>query len=334
MIDGPSVQTEAATDAPAPKSVSEKAADFENFLDMDEEDDSPEASEENAAEEGDDLELDEGEEADEEPEPEAPAIDVPASLNAEEKKVFAQLPPEAQQAWAASETRRNQQVQEATTKAAEKERNAQTALERADAEASVHYAAQLKVFADNFRPQMPDPQLAQLDPMRYIAEEAQWKAQSAQFDMLEQQIAAIRDEAVGKTAEIDMRSRFADLLTVPELANPETRETHVKWAREVVTEIGLDPDAFEMNADSTDFKSLKKVDDWRQKAAKYDAAMSRKMQKVSAARGKSLRPNAAPQAPSRAANADQAWQRVKSAGKNKAQRDQAAADWFEAAGIL
>lgn len=334
MIDS-AVNTEAATDAPAPKSVSEKAADFENYLFGDEEEDNSTGEDQTEGEEADeDLDLDDEEQADDEPEPEAPAIDVPASLNAEEKKVFAQLPPEAQQAWADSENRRNQQVQDATTKAAAKERDAQTALERADAQAAVHYAAQLKAWADTFRPQMPDPQLAYEDPARYIAEKAHYDAQTAQFQDLEQQIASVRDEAFGKAAQIDQRTRVADLMSVPELANPETRDSHVKWAREVVSELGLDPDAFEQNADSTDFKSLKRVDEWRTKAAKYDAAMSRQMQKVRASKGRNLRPNAAPQAPSRAAQTDQAWQKVKNAGKNKAQRDSAAAEWLESAGYL
>jgi hypothetical protein len=335
MTDGPSAVAEAATDAPAPKSVSEKAADFENYLFGDEEDDdSPEQDQTEGDEAEEELDLADEEQAGEEDEPDVPAIDAPASLNAEEKKVFAQLPAEAQQAWADSENRRNQQVQDATTKAAAKERDAQTALERADAQAAVHYAAQLKAWADTFRPQMPDPQLANMDPMRYIAEKAHYDAQVAQFNDLEQQIASVRDEAFGNAAQIDQRTRVADLMSVPELANPETRDTHVKWAREVVSELGLDPDAFEQNADSTDFKSLKRVDEWRTKAAKYDAAMSRKMQKVRSAQGKTLRPNAAPQAPTRAAQTDQAWQKVKNAGNNKSQRDQAAAEWLESAGYL
>lgn len=331
-MESPSVNAEAAN-APAPRSVGEKAADFEEYLFGDEEEqDSPE--QEQDGEEPEDLDLEGEEQADESDEPEVPAIEPPASLNAEEKTVFAQLPPEAQQAWAASETRRNAQVQEATTKAAAKEREAQVALERADAEASVHYAAQLRAFADTFRPQMPDPQLAQVDPARYIALKAQYDAEVAQFDQFEQQIAGIRETAFGKVAEIDQRMRVADLMTVPELANPETRDSHIQWARELVTEIGLDPQTFETYADSNDFKGLKKVAEWKEGYEKYKAAMNRQMQKVRSAKGRNLRPNAAPVNPSQGARTDQAWQKVKNAGKNKTQRDAAAAEWLEAAGYL
>lgn len=325
---GPSVNAEAAP-ASAPLSASEKAADFENFLfegeDPDEQDEE-QPEEQDGAEEGDDLELDDADEGDEESEPEQPAIAAPQSLNAEEKKAFAAASPEAQQAWAASENRRNAQVQEATTKAAAKEREAQTALERADADASIHYAAQLKAFADAFRPAPPDPQLAQVDPMRYIAEEAQWKAQSAQFEALEQQISAVRDEALGRTQQVNLAQRQADLLTIPELANPETRDAHVAWARDLVTELGIDPGVFEANADSGDFKSLKIVDGWRQKAMKYDAAMSRKMQSVRAGKPRTMRPAAASTNNSKA-DRDKSWQRVQGA-RSKHEQAEAFADYL------
>ncbi len=323
-MESPSVNTEAAS-APAYQSASDKAADFEEFLfegDEPEEQEEPEAQD--GAEEGDDLEL-EADEGEEDSEPEQPAIAPPPSLNAEEKSVFAQLPAEAQQAWAASENRRNTQVQEATTKAAVKERDAQTALERADAQAAVHYAAQLRTFADAFRPQMPDPQLAYADPQRYIAQKAQYDADAAQFDALEQQIAAVREEALGKTNQVTLAQRQADLLTVPELANPETREAHVEWARSIVSELGIDPQAFEANADSNDFKSLKIVDGWRQKAVKYDAAMSRQMQKVRASKARPMRPAAARTDDPRANGKD--WQRVKGA-RSKTEQAEAFADFL------
>lgn len=312
---------EGAADAPAPESASDKAADFENFLF----DDEQEEADEGEPDEGD-FEPEAEQEGDEGEPEEEPAIPVPASLNAEEKKVFAQLPPEAQQAWAASESRRNTQVQEATTKAAERERQATLVAERAEAEAQVHFAAQLKAFADQFRPQMPDPQLAYVDPQRYIAEKAQYDAQLAQFEALEQQVGSVRDTAFGKVSEIDQRARVADLLTVPELANPETRDAHVEWAKTLVTDLGMDPVAFEQNADSGDFRALKKVGEWRDKAAKYDAAMSRKMQQVRSGK-RTLRPGAAPTDTTRAASGDRQWQRVKGA-RSKEEQGQAFADYL------
>ena len=83
-------------------------------------------------------------------------------------------------------------------------------------------------------------------------------------------------------------------------------------------------------------RNLAQVAEWMAKAALHDKAVSRQMQKVRAQRGKSLRPNAAPQGKTRAASADQAFQRLKQSNtvKSRDARDQAAVEWFEASGIL
>jgi len=321
-MEGPSVETEAA-----PLSADEKVAEFENFMFPEEDEEQQEIEE--AADEGDDLDVEEGE-ADE---PES-VIEAPVSLNAEEKEVFAQLPPEAQQAWAASETRRNAQVQEATTKAAERERAAQTAAQSADAHAQSIYAAQLKAFIEPFRPTAPDPQLAQVDPASYIAADARYRAESAQFEAIEQQVAEIRNNAVGRAQQIDQESRAADLLTVPKLADPATRDSYIQESLNLVKELGLSPEAFEQVAGSEDFRALEKAAEWKSKADKYDKAMAKQMQKVRAAKGRTLRPSGAPHDNSRASDSNKAWDRVRAAGNNKAAKDAAFADWLEASGNL
>jgi len=326
-------QSAEAVDAPAPQSASEKAADFENYLFGDDEQDETEPTEGEGEPDEGDLELEEGEEQDDaEDEPET-AIDAPVSLNAEEKKVFAQLPPEAQQAWAASESRRNQQVQEATTKAAERERAAQTAAAQAEAQADQRRAAQLKAFMEPFRPQMPSPQLAQTDPASYIAAKAQYDFEAAQFATIEQQIEALGVEAQNRMQGIDVQSRVADLMTVPKLADAATRDEYVKASLELVNELGLDPAQFEQVAGSEDFRALDKIGEWKAKAERFDKAIAKQMQKVRAGKGKTLRPSAAPQGNSRAANSDQAWQRVKAAPTKTAQAD-AFAEFLTASGHL
>src|SRR5580765_689943 len=138
---GPSDNSEAAL-APAQMSASEKAEQFEQFLEPEE----LEATEEETDPESDDLsdeDLAEGEEAGEEESEPGAAIAPPPSLNAEEKAKFAQLQPEAQRLLAEAETRRNAQVQEATTKASEAQRTAEARAAAADAQAQVVYAQQL-----------------------------------------------------------------------------------------------------------------------------------------------------------------------------------------------
>ena len=325
----PSVDTEAASTS-APMSASEKAADFEKFLDLDEDEEAPDEGED-GAEEGDDLELDdEAEQDDEDDEPET-AIDAPASLNAEEKKAFAAASPEAQQAWAASETRRNTQVQEATTKAAERERTAGMAMQQAEAHAEQKRAAQLKAFIEPYRPIMPHPQLAQTDPASYIAEKAQYDYDAAQFAEHEQHIESIQREASFAAAQIDEHQRVADLMTVGKLADPVTRDEYVKASMELVAELGLDPAAFEQVAGSEDFKALEKIAEMKAKADKYDKAMARTMSKVRSGKGRNLRPSAAPHDKSRSAS--QSWQKVTGA-KNKTAQADAMADWLESSGHL
>ena len=327
MTDGPSAVAEAATDAPAPRSVGEKAADFENFL-FDEDEDQAE-QDEDGAEEGEDLDLDDEDQDGEDDEPEVPAIEAPASLNAEEKTVFAQLPPEAQQAWAASETRRNAQVQEATTKAAEREREATQKAEQAEALADQKRATQLRQFMSAFAPQMPDPQLAYSDPASYIAQKAHYDAEIAQFDQFAQQIDALETDAGTRAAQIDQQARVADLMSVGKLADPATRDEYLKSSLELVGTLGLDPKAFEEVAGSADFKALEKVAEWKAKADKYEQAMARKMSQVRAAKGKSLRPSGTH---GKQRQGD-SWERVRNAPTKSAQAN-AMAEWLEKSGHL
>ena len=322
-MDSPSL-SEAAL-APAQMSASDKTAEFEKFLDPEDEQDEQDTNPE--TDELSDEDMDEGEEADEtEDEPDEPAIEAPASLNADEKKAFAAASPEAQQAWAAAETRRNAQVQEATTKAAERERAAETKAEQAEAQADQRRAAQLYQFISAFEPQMPDPQLARHDPASYIAAKAQYDAEHAQYVNYVQQIDALQLDAQNRTAQIDAQARVSDLMTVGKLADPAQRDDYLKSSLGLVEELGLDPKAFEEVASSADFKALEKVSDWKAKAAKYDQAMASKMQRVRQGKQRSNRPNAAPQN-SRAAQGDRDWQRVKTA-KSKEQQNEAFADYF------
>lgn len=323
-MDSPSL-SEAAS-APAPMSASDKAAAFEEFLDPEEggQDEETQTQDTDGAEEGDDLDIEDEEAGDTDDEPET-AIDAPISLNAEEKKVFAQLPPEAQQAWATSETRRNAQVQEATTKASEAQRSAEHRAAQADAEAKAVYGQQLEQFAQAFAPQRPDPALAQYDPASYIAQQAQFDAAKAQHDDLMQQVRGLQTEASAEATQAFVAARDRELMTIPEVANPETRSDYLDRAMGVAEALGYDRNTLARNADAADIKAMAQAAEWKAKADRFDKAMSKQMQKVRAQKGKTLRPNAAPQASARAADG-KAWQNVKQARSKEAQAE-AFADW-------
>lgn len=323
--------TEAAS-APAPVSVDEKAADFENFLfGDDEEQDEQSDSDEEIPEDVDDLELDD-EQADESDEPDLPAIEPPVSLTAEEKATFAQLPPEAQAAWAASETRRNAQVQEATTKASNAQREAEARAAQADAEARLRYAQQLAEIGRAYAPQPPRREHYR-DDVSYLTARDAYRDQYAQHEAFMQQVAGIEESASTEARQAFEAQRDRELMAIPEVANPQTREAYFTKAFSAMDAMGYDR-ANLPNLTAQDVRNLAQVAEWLAKAEKFDKATARQMQKVRAAKGKSLRPNAAPQGKTRAASADNAFQRIKASGKNRDAQGVAMAEWFEAQGIL
>jgi hypothetical protein len=323
--------------APVPTSMAEKAAALEDFLFN--EGDEPEEEEQDETE-ADEFDLDEEadenaeEEADEADEQEAPAIDPPVSLNAEEKAVFAQLPPEAQQAWAASETRRNGQVQEATTRAANAQREAEARAAAADADAKRQYAVQLDQFVAAFEPIAPDPALARQNPQAYIAQEAEYRAMKAQHDDLVQRVKVVQQEADTEAYQAFVQQRDRDLMSIPEIANPETRAEFLDRVMGVATELGYDPGELAQGMQLRDIQALSKVAELKAKADKYDQAMAKRMQKVRSAKNKNLRPNAAPHAQARGEGSDKAWQRVKQTVGNKTANADAFADYLTKSGHL
>lgn len=244
---------------------------------------------------GDDaeLDLDDEEQEDEEGEPEVPAIAAPISLNAEEKAKFAQLPPEAQQVILAVETRRNAQVQEATTKASEAQRTADARAAQADAEAKSIYGQQLEQFVSAFKPEPPDYSLAQTDPATYIAHKAAYDAQNAQYEELVQQVRGVKSEADQEAQAVFIQQRDRELLTIPEIANPETRKDYLDRAMGMASELGFDQAELAQGATARDIKALSQIADWKAKAERLDKAMSKQMQKVRAGKPRALRPNAA-----------------------------------------
>lgn len=321
--------------APA-KTVADAAAEFENFYfgEGDEEDASDETDEElpeGEEAEGDDLDADElegDEQEDEADEPDEPdtAIDPPVSLNAEEKAAFAAASPEAQRAWAAAENRRNNQVQEATTKASNAQREAEARAAAADAEARKVYAAQLSEFAKALEPQAPPPQLAQTNPQAYIAAEAQYRAAKAQHDEFVQQVTGIELQADQDAEKAFIEARDRELMQIPEVANPETRDGFFKTAFGVAELLGYDTAELAKGMSARDVKALAKVAELKDKADKYDAAMSRKMQRVRAGKVRANAPQGRSHAKARA-NPAQSWERVKGA-RSKEQQAAAFADYL------
>lgn len=268
-------------------------AAFADYLNNEDEE-LPEDGEEPEGDDPEGDELEEGEEADDDEqdsdEPQE-VIEAPVSLNADEKAVFAQLPPEAQRAWSASESRRNSQVQEATTKAANAQRAAQQQAAEAHSKAKAVFATQLAEFASHLSPQMPDAELARANPGEYIAQKAQYDAMKAQHDELVQQVSALGDEASQEIDQAFIQQRDRELLAIPEVANEETRGDFFERALGAAEALGYERDILLRDGNATDFKALVAAHGWKDKAAKYDALMAKQMQRVR--NGKTAKPGAA-----------------------------------------
>ena len=265
-------------DAPVEETEAEEFDEFE---------DEPEEGEEPDDEDSE-------EEIDEDDEPEE-AIEAPVSLNKTEKEAYAQLPKEAQQFVSQLEARRASQVQEATTKASQAQRDAEQRAAAADAEAKQIYAKQLDQVLETIRPQAPDPRLASQDPARYIAAKAQYDADLAQFAQYEQQVKSLSEEATQALDKGFYEQRERELMAIPEIANEETRQGYLDKAMGAAKKLGYDVSELTQTMDASDVKRLAEVADAFEKAEKYDAAMSRKMKRVRAGKQRTLKPGTAQQ---------------------------------------
>lgn len=304
------------------------AASFDTIFSDD--GDEPEAEDTELEAEADEAEGD-GEGLDDEQgdEPEHPAIEPPVSLTAEEKARFAQLPPEAQQMLSEVEARRNTQVQQATTKAAEAQREAQASAANAVMEAQRATAEQYRQFIQAYAPQEPDPNLAYTNPQHYIALKAQYDAELAQHNKVVQQIDALKAQADQHFAAQEQewsRQQAAELMKVPEFADPTTRGAFLESLTAIGAELGFPPEVM-AEAGATDILALKRAAEWKAKADKLDALQGRKMQRVRDA--KSTKPNPAqPVGNSRARVLSEAQARLRQTGS-----DADAVRAFEAMGL-
>lgn len=327
-----------------PVSIAEKAAAFADelgeFIPDLGEDEEEQSAEAEVDEE--DIDFDDGDdvedtETDGDDEPEQPAIEPPVSLNADEKAVFAQLPPEAQQAWAASETRRNQQVQEATTRASEAQRVAEAKAAQANAQAEAVFAEQLQAVVDAFRPQEPDPANYRSIP-EYQHAKAIYDHQVAQHNAFVQQVSVIGKETPEqKAARLEARDK--QLLTIPEVADPATRDQYIQSAFAVAEELGYDKADLAENMDAGDLKALAQAAKWKadsEELARIRAKSKERVRDKSTGKFRSIKPGSAPHGDTRRGSAGKSFERLKAAAgsRDRSARDKYAADWLEKGGWL
>jgi hypothetical protein len=221
-----------------------------------------------------------------------PEIVAPQALNAEGKAMFAALPREAQQWWADTETTRARQVTEATTRAANRERDALALHQRVEAETKGLYARQLMTFLAAQQPQEPDPTHYQ-DINQYNQARTDYQHRAQHFGAIVQQVQALGGEAQ-QGMQAATQQAIQDDARVLHASLPEWfDETKGPALREKLTAIAVRIGYGDRmgNADATDILALhdlsKDVDD----AAKYRKLMSERMKLVRNGKG-SVPPNA------------------------------------------
>ena len=244
-------------------------------------------------EEGEQAEPDGTEGADDEPELEAedddlPPIDAPVSWDAEAKAKFAELPRDAQEVIAKRESERERFVQQKSQEAAQAR---QTAIQTAHAElAQIEqaYSQQFQQLAEQIMPQAPDPAMLSYDPQGFYAQRAQYENAQAQQQQLQQQAAQYAQQAQARAEQL-AQAEHAEQHRIlvehfPEYTDPTTHPKLRAELTAVAKELGY-PDELIGQARANDILAMKKVADMKAKADKYDALMSKKMEKVRAARG-------------------------------------------------
>ena len=249
------------------------------------------------------------------------AIDAPASLNAEERETYGQLPPEAQAFVTALEARRNADVTKVTTKSAEAQRAAEAQAAQAAIQAKRDYAAQLNEIAKAIAPQEPQRQSYASD-VDYLVAMRQHDQLIAQHSEFVQQVQRVGQEAEAEDQRAFVEARDKALMQIPEIANAETRQDYLDrvFDPDLVGALGYERSELAKIADADDVKRLNTIAGWREKAEKYDAAMKRKMQTVRSAKKRNTKPTPAQQS-SRDAALREAIQRQKATGGKEGTRE-------------
>lgn len=291
---------EAAVDAPRSLSMSDAAAAFDDLdaLENEAAPEDPDAAQfeddepEGELDEGEEPDVDEPEDSDEGGEPETPAIDPPASLTAEEKAAWAQLPPEAQLMLKSVEARRTTETQRGLEKAREAQREAEAAAAERVAEAQRLFAEQQTQLASDYAPIKPDPRQFP-DWQTYSAAQAQYEARAAQHSQRLQQLQGLHDEATREQERLHgeaMRRMVAEVRDeVPEFTNGQFQELMDKLTP-LALELGY-PENLLAEASPVDIRAIKRAAAWKVESDKYKALMARQMTKVRS--GKTAKPNAA-----------------------------------------
>lgn len=233
----------------------------------------PEASEEPQPE----ADLSEGETPDD-----SQPIPPPVSWTAEEKEEFSQLPRALQETLTRREAQREKFVQGKAQEAAQTrnavERQALDLIQQRDAT----YMQQLQALLPQI-PERPSHYLQAQDPMTYAAQMDYHESAVAQYQFVQQQIDEVSQRAnlTAQAAQQHQNQLNAQVLQdqFPEFLDPAKSPDLKKTLSATGQALGYSNDQL-VNVDAQDILAMRTASEWKVKADKYDALMSRQMQNV------------------------------------------------------
>lgn len=220
--------------------------------------------------EQDDLDDDQGDEEEAEP------VSAPASLNAEEKEKFTQLPAEAQRAMSEILSRRDRETQQGLEAARSAQREAQRTAADHVANTQRDFAQKFSNLVQAFQPTPPPITLIEEDPTQYLILKAQFDQDLAGYNQLvgqASQLISQSDAHFEKRKQEWMDEEANKLRSIPEVADDAKRPQFVADIRAVGKELGFSDEELSQ-VSAKDVFALNRV-----RALKADAEKWREHQK-------------------------------------------------------
>lgn len=225
-------------------------------------------------------------------EPEAEATLMPVSWAKEDAEAWKALPAETQAVIARREGERDKYVREAGRKAAETRHTVENEARTIIAHQAQQHAAMLEAYSRQFTPQAPDQSLLYTgnpdDVLTYQRQDAAYRAGTAQQQQLQQEVARTQQQAQAAQEQAQQAELAVDAQRLkeqlPEWFDPSAGPKLQASLQSIGAELGFTAEQM-AQAGSTDILALKMAAEWKAKADKLDALMSKRMEAVRAAKG-------------------------------------------------
>lgn len=253
-------------------------------------------------EEGDEQQSDDDDDGDDTPEP----VSTPASLKAEEKEQFAQLPQEAQRMLSEVLSRRDQEIQQGLQQARSAQQDAERAAADHAAQIQQQYADKFAGLVQAFQPTPPPLELARTNPAEYQYQKALFDEQNGQYQQLVGAIDGISNQSAQHFSAQQQewqQAQVKQLLSIPEIADESTRAQTLSAITELGKEAGYtDEELAEVSAKDVMF--LNKARAWKADAEKWRQHQRKRNERPRAAQGRFAAAPVGNGAPSQGASAN------------------------------